>query len=196
MAYPIFAIIFGHVIGVFSETNTQELRAGGNRYAFYVFLVAVVMAIAVFFQNYCFNAAAERLSSVLRLRSFDTILKQDIAYFDEEENSTGALTSNIASHSQNVNGLAGVTLGAIVQALVTILGGSVVGLSYGWRVSVVGIACIPLTLSAGAVRLRVVMLNDIKTKNAHSRSAQVACEAAGAIRTGEQLLICYFVDST
>lgn len=44
-------------------------------------------------------------------------------------------------------------------------------------------ACIPITLSAGIVRLRVVNLKDQKVRGAHEKSAQTACEAAAAIRT-------------
>jgi ATP-binding cassette subfamily B (MDR/TAP) protein 1 len=65
----------------------------------------------------------------------------------------------------------------------TILVGVIIGLSYGWRVALVGTACIPLTVAAGFVRLRVVVLKDEKNKRSHEQSAQMACEAASAIRT-------------
>lgn len=45
------------------------------------------------------------------------------------------------------------------------------------------IACIPLLVSAGYIRLRVVVLKDQANKLAHEESAQLACEAAGSIRT-------------
>lgn len=54
---------------------------------------------------------------------------------------------------------------------------------YAWKLSLVGLACIPLTLSAGIVRLRVVNLKDEKVRKSHDVAAQTACEAAGAIRT-------------
>jgi len=44
-------------------------------------------------------------------------------------------------------------------------------------------ACYPLVLSAGYVRLRVVVLKDQTNKKSHATSAQIACEAAGAIKT-------------
>lgn len=47
----------------------------------------------------------------------------------------------------------------------------------------VGIACMPLLISAGYIRLRVVVLKDQQNKLSHEHSAQLACEAAGSIRT-------------
>jgi ATP-binding cassette subfamily B (MDR/TAP) protein 1 len=41
----------------------------------------------------------------------------------------------------------------------------------------------PLVVSAGYIRLRVVVLKDQYNRKAHDDSAQLACEAAGAIRT-------------
>lgn len=63
----------------------------------------------------------------------------------------------------------------------TLLVGIIVGLCYSWKLSLVGVACVPLTLSAGIVRLRVVNLKDEKTRKAHSDSAQVACEAVSQV---------------
>ncbi|KAG8896650.1 GTPase-activating protein, partial [Tulasnella sp. 408] len=48
-------------------------------------------------------------------------------------------------------------------------------------------ACIPFVISAGYIRLRVVVLKDQTNKVAHEESAQMACEAAGAVRTVQSL---------
>lgn len=44
-------------------------------------------------------------------------------------------------------------------------------------------ACYPVVISAGYIRLRVVVLKDQTNKKSHASSAHLACEAAGAIRT-------------
>jgi len=149
-----------------------------------------------------FNLAAASLTGRLRQLSFKAILRQDseckfvapstvpvsnvpspVAYFDEDKHSTGALTSQLSDGPQKVSGLAGVTLGAMLQSIVTVIGGSAIGLAYGWKLALVGVACIPLVIGAGYIRLRVVVLKDQTNRLAHEDSAQLACEAAGAIRT-------------
>ena len=52
---------------------------------------------------------------------------------------TGALVSQLSDNPQKVDGLAGVTLGTIVQTFATIISGSVLGLAFIWRVGLVGI---------------------------------------------------------
>jgi ATP-binding cassette subfamily B (MDR/TAP) protein 1 len=147
------------------------------------FLIAIGAAIAMNVQGTSFMRTAGDLSYRLRVKVFQAILRQDIAYFDEERNSTGALTSGLSQYPEKISGLGGVTLGAMFQSLITIIGGGIIGLCYGWKLALVGIACMPFVISAGYVRLRVVVMKDQINKRAHSDSAQLACEAAGSIKT-------------
>ncbi|KAK4047990.1 hypothetical protein OIV83_005024 [Microbotryomycetes sp. JL201] len=187
VVYPVFGIVFGGVVGgVFSldpVSQRSELRSGGNRYALYCFIIAIVSTIAIAICNYYFGMTSEYLCRTLRFKTFAAILRQDIAFFDRDENSTGHLTSTISDWAQKVQGLFGVTAGVIIQSFFTIISGIIIGLCYSPKIAAVGIACIPLTLSAGLVRLRVVVLKDEKNKKSHQQSAQMACEAASAIRT-------------
>jgi ATP-binding cassette subfamily B (MDR/TAP) protein 1 len=49
--------------------------------------------------------------------------------------------------------------------------------------ALIGIACIPILVSGGYIRLKVVVLKDQRVKKIHAASAQLASEAAGAVRT-------------
>jgi ATP-binding cassette subfamily B (MDR/TAP) protein 1 len=160
-----------------------ELRVRGDHAALWFFLIAIGASIAISIQGASFMRTAGDLSYRLRIKVFRAILRQDIAYFDEEKNSTGALTSGLSQYPEKISGLGGVTLGAIFQSLVTVLGGSIIGLCYGWKLALVGITCIPFVISAGYIRLRVVVMKDQINKRTHLDSAQLACEAAGSIRT-------------
>jgi ATP-binding cassette, subfamily B (MDR/TAP), member 1 len=89
----------------------------------------------------------------------------------------------LSDNPQKIFGLAGITLGAIVQSIACLIGGIIIGLAYGPKLAAVGIATIPFVISAGYIRLRVVVLKDETNKKYHEQSAQMACEAAAAIRT-------------
>ncbi|TBU45834.1 P-loop containing nucleoside triphosphate hydrolase protein [Dichomitus squalens] len=181
--YPSYGIVFAKGINTFSETNNHQRRHDGDRDALYFFIIALLSMVAVGLQNYLFASSAAELTAKLRSLSFRAILRQDIEFFDKDENNTGQLTSTLSDNPQKINGLAGITLGAIVQSASTLIIGYIIGLSFNWQVGLVGIACTPVLVSAGYIRLRVVVLKDQQNKKAHEASAQIACEAAGAIRT-------------
>jgi len=51
----------------------------------------------------------------LRKRAFRAILRQDIAYFDDHRNSTGALCTRLASDASRVQGCTGVRVGTLLK---------------------------------------------------------------------------------
>ena len=63
------------------------------------------------------------------------------------------------------------------------MAGIIIGLSYAPKLAAVAIASLPFVLGSGYIRLHVVILKDEVNKQAHEDSAQMACEAVGAIRT-------------
>ncbi|VDB87190.1 unnamed protein product [Peniophora sp. CBMAI 1063] len=181
--YPAFGIVFSQAINAFGLTDPNERRHQGDLNSLWFFIISIISAFTIGFQNYFFASSAASLTERLRSLSFRAVLRQDIEYFDRDENNTGALVSNLSDGPQKVNGLAGVTLGAIVQSISTLILGVILGLIFIWKIGLVGLACIPLLMSTGYIRLRVVVLKDQHNKKAHEESAQLACEAAGAIRT-------------
>lgn len=183
MVFPAFGVVYAKGIQGFSLETDAEKRHAGDRNALWFFIIAILSTIAVGLQNYYFAAAATELTARLRSLSFRAVLRQDIAFFDKDENSSGGLTSNLSENPQKVNGLAGITLGAIVQSFATVVAGTILGLVFIWRVALVALACTPLLVSTGYIRLQVVVLKDQANKKAHEESAQLACEAAGSIRT-------------
>lgn len=105
----------------------------------------------------------------------------------------------MSKNPQNINDLAGATLGAIVGCSATFIAAIIVGLVFAWKIALVALGMLinshyqeltspseatsPLLLSVGYIRLRVVVMKDQTNRKAHEESAQVACEAAGTIRT-------------
>ncbi|WOO85368.1 Sophorolipid transporter [Vanrija pseudolonga] len=182
MVFPGMAILFGKTMANF-ELPRDEIRPVLDRKALWFFIIAILAAIAMFFNYWCFSTTGWELATTLRKRLFAAVVRHDIEWFDEEQNATGTVTSNIADQPQKVQGLFGVTLGSILQAFVTLVGGAIVGLAYAPLLSLIGIACVPLIVGSGYIRLRVVVLKDEQTKKWHASSSQMASEAAASVRT-------------
>lgn len=182
MVYPAMAILFGKTLADFEQPR-DTIRATLDRKGLWFFLIAVGSAIAMFFNYWSFSRTGWELSSTLRKRLYSAVTRHDVEWFDEEEHATGAVTSDISDRPQKIMGLFGVTLGSILQAATTLLGGVIIGLCYGPLLSLIGIACIPLIIGSGYIRLRVVVMKEEKTKKWHASSAQLASEAAASVRT-------------
>lgn len=119
----------------------------------------------------------------VRLLTFRTILRQDVAYFDRDENSTGVLTSSLATQCTDLAGLHGNTLGTILSIFTNLVSSAVVSLVVAWRLALVAIACLPILITAGYLRLKMLTIFQERTKKAYATSANFACEATSIIRT-------------
>jgi ATP-binding cassette subfamily B (MDR/TAP) protein 1 len=159
------------------------MRSQADLNALYFFIISIGSTFAIAAQNHNLMLASTYLMERVRRLSLLAYLRADVAYFDEDTHSSGALTSAISENAQKINGLVGVTMGTILQSFATLIVGYIIGLAYGWKLALVGISVTPLTLSAGFVRLKLVILKDSKISAAHQAAAQRACEASGAIRT-------------
>lgn len=186
MIQPFYAITFGSIIAVFSEKG-PSLRADANYWAIIFLVIAALSLIFGYFQNAFFGFASELLTERLRKLTFSAILRQDVSFFDEEKNSTGALTSNLSSDAQSVQGLTGLTLGSILNILTTLVANIIVSFIYGPKLAAVAICAVPILILTGLMRIRILTYFSDKARLAYERSAQVACESVAAIRTVQSL---------
>ncbi|KAL7421323.1 GTPase-activating protein [Cryptotrichosporon argae] len=183
LVYPALSIIFGRAIQAFEIVDPTALKKALARYALWYFITAILAGLCIYVQNVSFSRTGWTLTAKLRSKAFDSVLRHDVEWFDEEANTTGAVTSNLADQPQKVQGLFGVTMGTIIQSCATLVGGCIIGLIFDPLLALIGIACIPLLVSGGYIRLRVVVLKDGRNKKIHAASAHLASEAAAAVRT-------------
>ncbi|CEP00952.1 hypothetical protein PBRA_008264 [Plasmodiophora brassicae] len=186
MVHPVFAIIFSSVIETFAEVG-PALARDSKLWSLCFLLLAAGVFLACVVQNAMFGYASENLTERIRRRVFAAVLRQDMAFFDRAANTTGALTANLSSDAQRVQGASGSTMATLLQVSTTLVGGIVVSLVYGWKLALVATACLPLLLLANYFRHRIITYFADRTRATYERSSQVACEAVAGIRTVQSL---------
>ncbi|XP_057288485.1 ATP-dependent translocase ABCB1 isoform X2 [Pezoporus wallicus] len=103
---PAFAIIFSEIIGIFSETDKKVLREKSNLYSVLFLVLGIVSFFTFFVQGFTFGKAGEILTMRLRFMAFKAMLRQDMSWFDNTKNNTGALTTRLANDASQVKGIA------------------------------------------------------------------------------------------
>ncbi|XP_071445843.1 multidrug resistance protein homolog 49-like isoform X2 [Hetaerina americana] len=180
---PTFAVLFGDLYGVLSLSDPDEVRSESSIYSVFFLITGIVTGVAAFLQMFSFNLAGVKLTNRLRLLSFAAILRQEVAWFDDERNSVGALCSRLSGDAASVQGATGSRIGIMLQAFSTLVLGIVLSLIYDWKLGLVTATSIPIVLASvyfeGVIN-RVQSLND---KKALESSTKIAVEAIGNIRT-------------
>ncbi|KAL2167884.1 hypothetical protein VTG60DRAFT_671 [Thermothelomyces hinnuleus] len=180
--YPIIGIFFGNAIIAFTA---PELANGGHSINFWslMFLIlGIVLLFTYALQGYVFAVAGTRLGSRARKQALASMLRQDIAFFDREENAPGTLTAFLSEEATKLRGIGGATLGAVANSVISLVGGIAVACSFGWKLGLVATACMPILLLCGFLRFWIISRTEIRFKRTTTAAAK-ACEAVSAIQT-------------
>ncbi|EEY69045.1 ATP-binding Cassette (ABC) Superfamily [Phytophthora infestans T30-4] len=82
---------------------------------------AAIVAIFTFMQVYCFKFMEEKITTRLRNTNFSGLCRQNVGFFDEKENATGALTADLATNPTKVSLLSGESQSRAFQAVFTLV---------------------------------------------------------------------------
>jgi ATP-binding cassette subfamily B (MDR/TAP) protein 1 len=103
-----------------------------------------------------FACSGEALTKRLRSQAFRAILRQDITYFDQANHNTGALCTYLATEASAVKGASGIRVGLMLQNVVTIGGGIVIGFIFSWQLTLLIIAFLPLIVFGAFIQIRLI----------------------------------------
>lgn len=181
--FPAFAVLFGEVYGVMSLNDPEAIQSGANFFSLMFIVVGVVAAISSFIQMYMFNYAGVKLTSRLRILTFNSMMRQEMSFFDDSKNAVGALCARLAGDCASVQGATGTRVGSMVQAGSVIFLGIGISLYYNWKITLVASISIPLVLFSTVMEGRLVQKSNLKEKLAMETATKMAVEAISNIRT-------------
>nr|XP_045615136.1 ATP-dependent translocase ABCB1-like [Procambarus clarkii] len=136
-----------------------------------------------FLQIYMFSLSGEKLTSRLRKLSFAAMLKQEMAWFDEERNSVGALCSRLSADASAVQGATGSRVGTIAQSISTLGIGASLALYYDWRLGLVSLPFVPFVLLAMYLQSKILTGQSVTESKDLDDAGKIAIEAITNIRT-------------
>ncbi|KAL6352897.1 hypothetical protein LRP88_13372 [Fusarium phalaenopsidis] len=187
--FPGQAILLANVIDIFTLTGS-EMEQQGNFYAKMFIVLGGGCLFAYFAIGYATNMIAHQLSHKLRKQSLDDMLRQDLQFFDRDENTTGALVSRVDSNPQSILELMGYNVSLILVCALNVTACSILAIVHSWNLGLVVVcAGLPPLVGAGYLKIRLdaKISRDISERD--GASASIASEAIAAIRTVSSLAI-------
>ena len=103
------------------------------------------------------------------------MLRQEIGWFDNEKNSTGALVTRLADDAAKVQGATGTRLGTMAEVIFSMLTALAISFAYSWLMTLVLLGMFPLFLISGAIEVTALEGHNKKSKKAFEKAGSVSC---------------------
>ncbi|KAK9351962.1 P-loop containing nucleoside triphosphate hydrolase protein [Lipomyces doorenjongii] len=184
LGYDAMGLFFGRCVQAFGaipdyDYMTRQIAIFSGLFFMLACFQFVVTALALAF----FSFTSQKLVRRIRISTFRQMLRQDISFYDRDENTTGSLTSMLSQDAQYVEGFGGATMGQVMNSLMMIISGVILALALAWKLAIVCTACLPIIISSGFWRFYVLSVFQNTTKKSNELAGSYACEATSAIRT-------------
>ncbi|WVY89008.1 hypothetical protein V8G54_037946 (chloroplast) [Vigna mungo] len=183
MEAPLFALGITHILTAFYSPQSSKIKQEVDRVALIFLGVALITIPIYLLLHYFYTLMGEHLTARVRLLMFSAILKNEVAWFDKDENNTGSLSAMLAADATLVRSALADRLSTIVQNVALTVTAFVIGFTLSWKLTAVVVACLPLLIGASITEQLFLKGFGGDYSHAYSKATSLAREAIANIRT-------------
>lgn len=178
---PVVSIIFTEIYTIFALSEQEQKRLS-LQYMLMILGISVGNFLVNISYNYCFALLGARLTKRLRLKMFESYLRQEVAYHDLDENKSSILATQLAASVPFCKGLTTDMLSIICQAVSSVGFSIIVGLILNWKLCLIIMSFIPINFLSGFINIQS-STNKVKNRTNEEESGRLTTEVVENIKT-------------
>ncbi|KAF6159984.1 hypothetical protein GIB67_033068 [Kingdonia uniflora] len=180
---PTFAIVMSCMIEVFYYKDPAAMERKTKEFVFIYIGAGLYAVVAYLQQHYFFSIMGENLTTRVRRMMLSVILRNEVGWFDEEENNSSLIAARLATDAADVKSAIAERISVILQNMTSLLTSFIVAFIVEWRVSLLILATFPLLVLANFAQQLSLKGFAGDTAKAHAKSSMIAGEGVSNIRT-------------
>ncbi|KAI3734836.1 hypothetical protein L6452_14315 [Arctium lappa] len=152
---PLLAYVIALIVTeYYRKESDRHMRHEVDKWCLIIACMGVVTVIANFLQHFYFGIMGEKMTERVRRMMFSAMLRNEVGWFDEEENSADTLSMRLANDATFVRAAFSNRLSIFIQDCTAVIVALLIGMLLQWRLALVALATLPvLTVSAIAQKL-------------------------------------------
>ncbi|CAF4991842.1 unnamed protein product, partial [Rotaria sp. Silwood1] len=150
----IYAVLLALTISGFGACTYEEQNHQVLKYSLLFLLMGIVLLVLRFTQYTAFAVSGSKLTERIRMKAFAHYLRQEMAFFDRLENSSGAICNRLSSDALAVQQMVGSYLGIVFESVATFGVGIVFGFSFIWQLALIVIFYIVVLFVVAFIQIR------------------------------------------
>ncbi|KAJ0704729.1 putative ABC-type xenobiotic transporter [Helianthus annuus] len=178
-----FAYVLSAVLSVYYNPDDAYMIREIGKYCY--LLIGVSSAALIFntLQHYFWDVVGENLTKRVREKMLAAVLKNEMAWFDQEENESSRIAARLSLDANNVRSAIGDRISVIMQNSALMLVACTAGFVLQWRLALVLVAVFPLVVAATVLQKMFMQGFSGDLEGAHAKATQLAGEAVANMRT-------------
>jgi len=178
-----FAYVLSVVLSVYYNPDHAYMMREIRKYCY--FLIGVSSAALIFntLQHFFWDVVGENLTKRVREKMLTAVMKNEMAWFDQEENESSRIAARLSLDANNVRSAIGDRISVIMQNSALMVVACTVGFALQWRLALVLLAVFPLVVAATVLQKMFMQGFSGDLEVAHGKATQLAGEAIANVRT-------------
>nr|XP_023893066.1 ABC transporter B family member 11-like isoform X1 [Quercus suber]XP_023893067.1 ABC transporter B family member 11-like isoform X1 [Quercus suber] len=178
---PVFGLLISSAIKIFFEPN--GLKKDSKFWAIMFMLLGLASFLIIPARSYFFAVAGCKLIGRIRVMCFEKVVNMEVSWFDDPDNSSGAIGARLSADAALVRALVGDALGQMVENMASAVAGLVIAFVACWQLAFIVLVLIPLIGVNAFIQVKFMKGFSADAKMMYEEASQVANDAVGSIRT-------------
>ena len=195
---PLFSFILASAISTFNEQG-QQLLDNGKFWGIMFILLAIANFIFLSFEISGFNTAGAYLTYTFRKEMYNSMIRQEVGFFDTNDigtgnecpehpsnstsnTSTGTLTAKLATEASLVQGL-NINIGLTIDIIATVISGFIIAFFNSWKLTLIFLVIVPFLFIGTFLEMEFSKDKTEERRHVLENSTEVAVETITNIKT-------------
>ncbi|KAJ4834848.1 ABC transporter B member 20 [Turnera subulata] len=151
---PLLAYVIALTVTAYHTQQKHTMREDVDRWCLIIACMGIVTVVANFLQHFYFGIMGEKMTERVRRMMFSAMLRNEVGWFDDEDNSADTLSMRLANDATFVRAAFSNRLSIFIQDSAAVIVAVIIGMILEWRLALIALATLPvLTISAMAQKL-------------------------------------------
>ncbi|WVZ56502.1 hypothetical protein U9M48_007020 [Paspalum notatum var. saurae] len=151
---PLLAYTIALIVSAYYRIDVSDMRHEVNRWCLFIVGMGVITVLVNWLQHFYFGIMGEKMTERIRRMMFSAMLRNEVGWFDKEENNADTLSMRLANDATFVRAAFSNRLSIFIQDTAAVSVALLIGMLLEWRVALVALATLPvLVISAIAQKL-------------------------------------------
>nr|APD26550.1 ATP-binding cassette transporter subfamily B member 1-like X9 protein [Brachionus koreanus] len=181
---PATNLVFLQIYNLFAIEDANKQKYESLKFMLILFSIGILYILIEILQNFTFSLIGSKLTKQIRSLMFKSMLSQEMAYHDMENNCSNILTTQLSTSALLCRGLFSDKIRAYAQCLFILLFSLIYSFSINWKLSLVLMIFFPITFLIGVFsNTRLNIDQKIKGRYLNEEAGRIAIECIENIKT-------------